>query len=135
MATPMIFAVDDLAEGVYLASGTAVPTSSVFEASGTLEEQAADWDGTRNWTVNISGQNVSDHQVNNVNIVLSFERPVTYSWSTAGGGPAGGYVGDQITFTGAWGGVAPGGWVGYQVAIKTDASEAPVISGVTILEA
>jgi hypothetical protein len=69
---PVIMTAEDLAEGVYLASGCYTATANIHQRPET---------GRGDYRIQVDGQHHADHTKDKQLLTISFNQPVTYSSS------------------------------------------------------
>ena len=130
MATPMITVVDDLAEGVYLASGVEVPESATFTATAHVEEGTSRGN-PGHYFYSVDAKNESSTAVGHVTITFTFGATVEYAWASFAY-PAGQPSGNQFVFENWFSPALEGGQMVSlkDFVFKGDAQ--PPLTGVTI---
>ena len=79
MSNPMIQAVDDLAEGVYMASGVSTQSGGCYTASAYIHQTPET--GRGDYRIQVNGKHAADHTVDEQDLHITFNQPVTYSSS------------------------------------------------------
>ena len=130
MAKSLITVVDDLAEGVYMASGYLVPESAGFSATGYLDKEPLDW--SEAYLLSFTADNQTADSFDAIRVIVSFDIPMTFNYGDGLAGEPNPRP-DQISFV-WWVGVPASGKVGLSNIHVTpnDPTKVPTIEGITV---
>ena len=78
MANKFIFEVDDMAEGVYMASGDII-SGGCYTAEAYIHQTPET--GRGDYRIQVNGKHNADHTVDHQDLIISFNMPVQYSSS------------------------------------------------------
>ena len=129
MPKPLISVVDDLAEGVYMASGFLIPESESFSATGYLDKEPYNW--SQAYLLSFTADNLSSDDYSGIRVIVSFDIPMTFNWGSGLTGEPNPRP-DQICFT-WWVSVPAGSKVGASDIHVTpnDPTQVPTITGIS----